>query len=338
MAGQNESAAQSHPPVRKSFWRWARRLLLLLLVLAVFVLTPYIAARWSAAENEVLVYSPGVVAGEPTEELKTLRILAYNIAHGRGPTNGNWDESGQLKRRRIEQIAELIREQNPDVVILNEVDFNATWSGHQNQAEAIARLVGYDHRAEQRNLDLQFIYGSWVFGNAVLSKFPIVSAQPVRYPVLSGWEHALAGSKQGIACTLQLSPEEQVRVIAVHLEVRSAPVRKASAEALLSDLEQAEVPTVLAGDFNSSLSEQEDARWPTGQTALDLLAGSGAIQLPPTKNPRVDDFTFSSTDPQRVIDWILIPPETRYAEYRVLPSELSDHRPVMAVIELPASP
>ena len=45
-------------------------------------------------------------------------------------------------------------------------------------------------------------------------------------------------------------------------------------------------------------------------------------------------MTFPSTAPDRVIDWILVPPAWRIREQQVLDVQLSDHRPVVAAFEM----
>ena len=273
----------------------------------------------------------------PAAEVSQARVLIYNIAHGRGPSGGNWDGPTADDRARVAQIAEMILRESPDIVILNEVDFDSTWSGHQNQARAIADEAGFSHIMEQRNFDLRFVYGSWKFGNAVLSKFPIVSAQSIDYPNLSGWEHLFTGSKQGSVCTLQLSATQQLRVIPVHLEHRSRTTRIGSAQTLIATAAASPIPTLAAGDFNSVKSVHADAqaKEPAG-TAIDLLRESQAFNFPPPSGLANEEGepTFPSHAPKRQIDWILAPAGWSFSEYRVLEDVLSDHRAVLAVLNI----
>jgi endonuclease/exonuclease/phosphatase family metal-dependent hydrolase len=263
-------------------------------------------------------------------------VLTYNIAHGRGATDGNWEESGEAKQRRIQEIARLIDQTQADVVILNEVDFDCTWSGNQHQAEAIARLAKFPNWVEQRNLDFRFLYGSWKFGNAILSKYPVVDVQIVEYPAYQRGEKCLAGCKQGVLCTLQVSVQQRVRVLAVHLEHRSEDVRVASAQRIVDLAKSSPVPLVAGGDFNSAPVDFPKAeKTATGLNAMETLRGSGLFRSRPEGPPRASEMTFSSSQPAAVIDWILIPTDWEFADYRVIPSRLSDHRPVIATVELP---
>ena len=86
------------------------------IILAV-LLAPYFASRWQSDARQVRVFSNDAPARPET--ITSLKILTYNIAHGRGPTGGNWDGPVAADRERIDQIARLIRRHNLDVVVLN---------------------------------------------------------------------------------------------------------------------------------------------------------------------------------------------------------------------------
>lgn len=263
-------------------------------------------------------------------------MLTYNIAHGRGATDDNWEGAASEKRKRIVEIARLIAEADADVVVLNEVDFCSTWSGHQNQAEAIALGAGFSHWVEQRNVDFRFVYGSWKFGNVVLSKFPIVDTEALEFPALRSSERVLAGCKQGVVCTLQLSQSQQIRIAAVHLEHRSEDTRVASASLITQAAESSEIPLLTIGDFNSTPSSYHNSqRCNQGQNAMDLIVESGDLELNSQKPATREQMTYPSESPTHVIDWILVPKGWRFSDYHVLSSLLSDHRPVVADVHLP---
>lgn len=321
----------------KSTLRRHRKKLLFLAALLTVGVGPYVVSRARSPGRRVRIAElPDVASAEPTSTVQSLRILTYNIAHGRGATNDNWAERGDAKRERIAAIAKLIAAQKPDVVVLNEVDFNTVWSGGRNQAAAIAEQAGFRYRVEQRNIDFRFAYGSWKFGNAVLSQYPVVTAEVVDYPPVAAWESWFAGKKRGVVCTLELSPGQRMQVVAVHLETRDVATRVRSARVLLRLKQEAALPMVLAGDFNASPpgfphSERAPVEFSRVNT-MELLTVLGHFNYRPKENPRTGDFTFSATSPDRIIDWILIPREWRYTGYRVIDSELSDHRPVVATV------
>ena len=336
----NSSSGQrtKDPTNKPNRFRWKFILILLLLV----GLGPYLYSRFQAPQNRVQQFDNGDNAGIQHTFGNELSIVSFNIAHGRGTANSNWAESSEPKRKRITAIAERLKEIGAGIVVLNEVDFNSTWSGGQNQAAAIAKAAGYRYHLEQRNLDFGFIYGSWQFGNAILSHHPITDPQAINFPPEKNWEDWLVGCKRGILATVQLTPNKSIRVAAVHLEHRSERIRAAGAEMLLKlNDDKAAGRLILAGDFNSTpfgfpRSKQLDG----ASNALDLIFASKAFHCYPESNPRPDDYTFSTMQPKSVIDWIMVArqaneqQDTPFTKYRVIDTMLSDHRLLHAVVEL----
>ncbi|QDT46919.1 Endonuclease/Exonuclease/phosphatase family protein [Symmachiella dynata] len=310
-----------------------RRFLIVVGCIALLVFGPYIVSRIRSPCRLVRVYGDSEHSAAADVLPGRLRIVTYNIAHGRGAIDDNWQGTNAAKRDRIEQIAQFLAGTDADVVVLNEVDFDSTWSGHQNQAAAIAAEAGFAYRAEQRNLDFRFLYGSWKFGNAILSKYPIIDAQVVDLPPHADWEDWLVGRKRGVVATLQLPDQQRVRVLAVHLEHRREVNRVRGAKAIVDVAKSSEVPLIVAGDLNSTPPGFPDARTTAdGENAMAILQESGLFQWRPRADPTPGDMTYSSTNPVQVIDWILIPPNASFVAYEVLEGDLSDHRAVSATL------
>ncbi len=336
-AEKNESINQERKP--KKLFRW------ILLALLLIGLGPYLYTRLRAPNNRLQTFDRSASSDNTNSERtfnNELSIVSFNIAHGRGTASSNWTESAKPKRERIAAIAAALQAIDADIVVLNEVDFNSTWSGGQNQAAAIAKAAGYRYHVQQRNLDFGFIYGSWQFGNAILSHYPITDAQMIDFPPEKAWEDWLVGCKRGAIASVQLAPNKTIRVGAIHLEHRSETVRAAGAE-LLTKLGQNKTAgrLILAGDFNSTPAGFPHSRQPgSTSNALDLILASKAFHCYPESNPRPDDYTFSTMQPKSVIDWIMVARQTNQAQqtpftkYSVIDTTLSDHRLLHAVIEL----
>ena len=247
----------------------------------------------------------------------TLRIGCYNIAHGRGeePGGSNWEGGSKKERKqRLDEIADLIREQDLDLVILNEVDFNCMWSHGVNQAQALAEDCGYPFVVEQRNLDLGIPFFRVAIGNAILSRFPIEDASGVEYPEVKWWEPIAAGKKEGVKVEVNLPDGESLELCGVHTETRDAKVRKGSVEALLKFAGER---SVLAGDFNS-------VRAGDGTTAIDLIFNDGRW-----REAKASGATFPTSKPEIRIDWIFVPRDWEELNSKVLVKNLSDHAMVV---------
>lgn len=268
----------------------------------------------------------------------TIRVGCYNIAHGRGPTLGsrNWDGGDKAaKLDRLKEIAELLKANRPDVVVLNEVDFSSFWSGHVDQAKVIARQAGYRYLIEQRNIDIAIPFASLRFGNAILSRYPLSDARFLDYPHPSRLQEIFVGGfKDGAAATVTLPDGRKIQVVAVHLSLEGETYRTASVEMFMDLQKQSSLPMIALGDFNSTMKGFPGYRnSESGQNSIETLIRrenwSTLPQAPPA-NP--EDLTFPSQKPVRVIDWIFVSSPLSIQEKTVLRTSLSDHLPVTATL------
>lgn len=315
-----------------SLRKWWMRITVVVLAL---VFVPYLVSRLTSSSRDVQVFSTALDSAA-TEQPESLRIACFNIAHGRGLTSSNWEGGDRKTRRgRLAEIFELLDELDADIVVLNEVDFDASWSGHVNQAELLAMHSGYPYRVEQTNLDFRVLGWTWRFGNAVLSKYPITNAQLIDLPGYSAWESILVGKKRAALCEVRVG-ERTLRVMAAHLSHRSESVRVQSAEMIVKLATAGNASTIVAGDLNSTppdypQSESDEA----GRNAIVVLDESELFRREPATLPlRNELLTFPAEQPTRVIDWVLIPRAWQFVDYRAVPTTLSDHRPVVAEIRL----
>jgi endonuclease/exonuclease/phosphatase family metal-dependent hydrolase len=109
----------------------------------------------------------------------------------------------------------------------------------------------------------------------------------------------------------------------VHFDwVRDDAYRFAQAEVVAKYLDALTMPYVLLGDFNDVPASRTLSLFRTRATEAAKPAG--------------ENLTFSSTKPDREIDYVFFAPATafRAREVRVIDERVaSDHRPVLAVLE-----
>lgn len=106
-----------------------------------------------------------------------------------------------------------------------------------------------------------------------------------------------------------------MRFASIHF-YRTEDERLAQALELSAQLPNDGVPTILAGDYNST----------PGSFVMDFFADEWGIV-----DKGVDRFTFSSFDPVREIDFVIMRPKDRFTvlQQRVLDEPVaSDHRPL----------
>lgn len=326
----SDAEARSRRTFRK---RRRRAVVAVLLAPVLFIAGWYAVVRLSAGTNAVRLRSdPDIASAPATEAPPTLRIGTWNIAHCRGLSAENWNgESAPIKRERALAIAGIIALHDLDIVVLNEVDFDSSWSGRVNQAEIIARKAGYAYWIELRNVDAAIPFFSIRFGNVVLSRYPIAEARRIDFPWPNRWETMLAGKKMGALVTIDLPGGRKIQVAPIHLDHRwgGHEVRIESIRNILAARDDT-LPLILAGDFNTSPPGFPRV-WAkrASRTAMSLLLEDGRWQTMPLAKPQAGDFTFRGNDPNKVIDWIVVPGDWPIISREVLPTDLSDHRPVV---------
>ncbi|GMV22659.1 MAG: hypothetical protein AMXMBFR57_26080 [Acidimicrobiia bacterium] len=228
-----------------------------------------------------------------------IRVLTYNIKHGRGN-----DDVVDLER-----TARVIESLRPDIVGLQEVDDMATRSGGVPEAAHLGRRLGL-HDAFGRFMDFQ----GGAYGLAILTRYPIRRTESLRLP---------DGNEPRVALVVEVDgPAGPLTIVNVHFDwVRDDGFRFAQADTVARFLDTLKTPYILLGDFNDV---------PESRALALFKARATEAAKPPA-----DRFTFSSTQPEREIDFIFYAPSAAFAarEVRVINEPVaSDHRPVLAVL------
>ena len=329
---QHQSANDSSglgPKRRRFKKRW------LLYGLLIVGLGPYLFFRATSFMRKIQLVELNNAAGV-TELDSPLRVATWNIAHGRGATFDNWAGDGDSKQERLKDISKLILDMDVDVVVLNEVDFCSTWSGGRDQAETIAQQTGYPYLIKQSNLDFGFIYGRWHFGNVILSRYPVSNVRAVEFAPVNQWEPWLVGCKRGVACTVELGPENLVSVMGLHLESRGEAVRVREVAGVNRVASYLEHPLILAGDLNTTpiIAPQSNLD-AAGRNAFEELIRLTGLSYSPALSPAQDELTFPAFGPKTTIDWILFSGDKfSLVGQKVLKTQLSDHLPVVAEFKI----
>ena len=316
-----------------------RRSAIAILIAAGCTLGWYAQSRLFARQRclRILETDPRPVAASNASRLPaSIRVATYNIAHARGGEFGasNWTgASKEQVRSRLAKIARQVADAGVEILVLNEVDFDASWSQSIDQAAEIARQAGFGYVVEQRNIDVTLPFRTFRFGNAILSRYPIANARAVHFPPLSQREAVLAGNHDGVVADV-LAPIGRVRVLAVHLEYRSEEVRLQCARIVKALAQEGPHPFIALGDFNSipGFARKHQEYLPPPETAVDFLLSSGTLSVSAAATDWNQYVTFPSARPDRAIDWILSSPGLDQGVATVIQSDLSDHLMVAVTI------
>lgn len=228
-------------------------------------------------------------------------VMSYNIQHGVGM-------DGQLN---LQRIADVILDSGVGITGLQEVDrFFSERSNYKDQAKEIAGLTGY-HYVYGANLDFGQAGGqaeNSQYGNAIISKHPILRFDNI---LLSSFSEEQRGVLHAVVNLDGL----HVNVYNTHLGL-DAPSRAAQVQEIIDLVSHSNGPSILMGDFNTEPDSPE----------FQLLLESGLFV---NSFQCVEDvYTFPSTSPTELIDYILTSPGIQLQNQRVIRTEASDHLPI----------
>ncbi|WP_457573307.1 endonuclease/exonuclease/phosphatase family protein [Desulfolithobacter sp.] len=244
----------------------------------------------------------------------TFRFLLYNIRYCTGigarfhlpvPYAGYFKRSGE----NLEKIITFIREVDPDIIGLIEVDGGSFRSEKLCQAEIIGRQLGHFHVVQNK-------YGT----DSMATRVPVLSKQAnallTRLPISSHRFHYFDKGVKRLVIEAQLEP---ATVFLVHLSL-TYRVRQAQLQNLYRLVREVQGPVIVAGDFNVLWGDQE----------LELfLAATGLASANGQGTP-----SHPSRAPKRQLDFILHSAEFKVREFRAPLVTYSDHVPLVCDLEL----
>ena len=234
---------------------------------------------------------------EPEPDPVSLSVMTYNIHHGAG-VDGEVD---------IQRIAEVIREADPDLVSLQEVDRFVERTARADQAQQLEDLTGMFMA-----FGFAINYQGGDFGNVILSRYPFQQLTLHALPGDPGEDRTLMEAR-----ILVPGVSDPVVFLATHLDTFRKP-RTDSVPLILDVIpDSTESLYILAGDLNDA----------PGTPVMDALNSRLISAAPPHL------FTFPSYNPDRQIDHILYAPTAGWSVSRaeVIDEPLaSDHAPLMA--------
>ena len=269
--------------VKAPVTRFASIPVLLLLILPLFYL-----ATWKDVEA-----IQG--AGYP------VRVMTYNLHQG-------FDVHGS---HGLENIARVIQAEDPDIIALQEVSRGWVVNG------SVDMLLWLSQR-----LEMDYVWGPAadpVWGNAVLSRLPIISSQNHRMPN----NDALRLDRAFLIVEVDVGGGETIDVVATHFHSGDgdSAIRIPQAKAVLGAVDNNRT-TVLLGDFNAHPDHPE----------MLLFADAGFNDTFVASGATGDGFTYPADDPWERIDYVWASPDLKVRDLSVPDSLASDHLAVAATL------
>ena len=238
---------------------------------------------------------------ETADTSQPLRVMTYNIHQGLDADI----------RMDLDALAAVIRQEQPDILALNEVNRGRATNGF------VDTLFYLSHQ-----LELPYVFGNYatdgLYGNAILSRYPIREWENLPYQTNTT-------EVRGVLWAVVDAPGGALNIYATHLDhIGSADnARLAQVTELLADWNGAP-RSILLGDLNAP--PQAPELQPVYQAGF-----ADALRLAGLEN--IFTFWDPMPIPGKRIDFIFLTPDLTALSAWSPETRASDHRPVIAEIE-----
>ncbi|MEC5425962.1 endonuclease/exonuclease/phosphatase family protein [Virgibacillus sp. C22-A2] len=210
-----------------------------------------------------------------------IKVMTYNIHHGKG-----MDKKVDLYR-----IAEIIEKSDADIIGLNEVDKHySKRSHHQDQVRWLANHLDMDYAfAPSVSLTVRNSVTVRQYGNALLSRFPILNTKTLPFDVAS----RLIEGRSILDVTLQLN-EKLLQVNVTHFSLNPF-LQRMQTNFLVNQVNNYVHPLIILGDFNMKPGSRGWKKLICEFSDGWYIAGNGKGSTYPSLRPRSRlDYIFSS--------------------------------------------
>jgi endonuclease/exonuclease/phosphatase family metal-dependent hydrolase len=239
-----------------------------------------------------------------------LVVVTYNVHKCIG---------GVDRRYNPERVCNAIGQLAPDFLLLQEVDEGAKRSRMHRQVDIIGDDLGLRHRTWFPN---HFMRGGGSYGNAILSRFPLVDTQNIDLTVAGRKARSVLHAKFRVPVRRRL---RTVHVFNMHLGLlerdRRSQLEKFMNAHPFAGL-HARTPIIVGGDFNDV--------W--GTIGPELLGPAGF------RGPTSRHRTFPAWAPMRALDAVYVRGDVVLEDVTTGKSigarTASDHLPLVAKLEL----
>lgn len=235
------------------------------------------------------------------EKGDTLKLMTYNLRFG--------------ELASMEQIADYISSEHPDIVALQECDWatNRTRAPHQNGVMFVNELAY--HTGMFGIYGKSINYAGGYYGIGILSRYPILRYERVLLP-----NDGKTEQRSMLIADIELPDGTVITFVNTHLEVKTAQMRIEQVKFIEKYLKGRKNQIFLAGDMNA-IPDSEEMRM-LRENWMDLTNKV---------------FTYHTSKPEIKIDYIYSKPSK---DVELLGTEvredikLSDHFPVISTIVL----
>jgi endonuclease/exonuclease/phosphatase family metal-dependent hydrolase len=253
-----------------------------------------------------------------------LSLYNLNIMHGRNSKNAIIPPFFGRKRIQdnLKKIADNIKENNPDIVTLQEIDQGSILSGSFDQFDWLNSNLNYSYKYFAPSCSITF-FGKKMFvsGNAIFSRYPLEQCKSHIF------DFTFPTDRMGfVSADVKLPNNKLVTVISAHLVyldwIRHNP-RLQELDVIKKVINEKRNSFIISGDLNCDyVGRESSVRDFVKQLNLKVYDSSSR-----------DLSTYPSWNPTKRIDWILASKDLEFYSYKVVKEKISDHLGVIAVVQ-----
>ena len=326
----------------------------------------------SVTEFKPAEVQPLTVSGSAAKSLKSgepVKVISWNIGYGALGDNADFFMDGgkmvqtadtQRVNENMNEILRVLKEQDADLVLLQESDVNSSRSHHIDETKMVADALPGRVCTFANNFKVAFVpypvppIGKVDSGLFTLSAYPVGEAQRVRLPNPFSWPIRMANLKRCLAVhriPVEGSGRELV-LVNLHLEAYDDGEGKVAQTKILMEFLESEISAgnyvIAGGDFNQTFSTADLSRFPVRDDvwkpgAIDVSGFTQGWQfLMDTNVPscRSLDSVYAGADPESfqyyVIDGYILSGNIDVVSFETLQENFAatDHNPVLLEVVL----
>lgn len=243
-----------------------------------------------------------------------VRLMSFNIQHARDFLKAKRYGGDPID---FDLMAEAIKSQNPDIVVLNEVRNAGPCPTYKNQTKILAKKAGYEYYEFGEAIRFTKLFP---YGNAILSKHPIEEFKVVHIPdppVKD--EDAYYETRCVMKCKININGK-YLNVLGTHIGLAKSEQINA-VKTLVELIDTTSTPCALLGDFN--MTPDDEKLVPIYDRLIDTAEFFDEPKL-----------TFPSDEPNIKIDYIFVSKDVKVIYADVPDIVASDHRLHICDIEI----
>lgn len=296
----------------------------------------------------------------------SVKLVAWNIGYGALGDNADFFMDGGKMvytgdearvRANMDAMVGEIKAQDPDILLLQEIDLDSSRSRHIDETYYFD-VLGYNNMAFANNFKVEFFpipippYGHIDSGIATYSSYTTTSATRVQLPCPFTWPIRTFNLKRCLLITrIPVEGGKELVIVNLHLEAYDDGEGKAAQAQVLMDILNEETAkgnyVIAGGDFNQTFSNIENKfpvfpeQWQAADMDVSPYESDWQFLMSPeTASSRSLYTPLAGNDPDSlqyyIIDGFIVSNNIRVDSYEILDLGFvsSDHNPQVLNITL----